>query len=374
VYKALPAFYSMQDLSLIKIEEVVAALERATTVQEVKNHIDAAKAAEVYAKQAKLGKDLELKIFQYIKKAERKLGEMLKAAKEAGQITKTNTLHRHHVPNENMMSFTLEEAGISRKLSSRAQKLAAVPREEFDKAVAEGREPKAMKSGQSNGQKPPATGRRGRTTPQLDKAREIIRESIESAKPVSPHKLEQKHGISHVTFDMAITAELARKEALSEPPEIKPDMLSMTAQQKLDLAMKQHKEKLNREFSAAVNLRVQEFLENTMGPILRKEQAEARRLTESRKGVMSRKDYIKIRACLHPDNITDPERKPKYEAAFKLFEDVEKLLLNEKESPTQFAHIPVTPAEWDALRKRETERRKAKRGSKGGTNITGVRQ
>jgi ParB-like chromosome segregation protein Spo0J len=216
--------------------------------------------------------------------------------------------------------------------------------------------------------KKPATGRRGRVTPQLDKAREIIRENIEAEKPVSPHKLEQKHGISHVTFDMAITAELARKQALSEPT-ITPDMLSLTAQQKLELAIRQHKAKLDRDFHAAVTRRADEFIENTIGPILRKREAEATRVIESRKGVMTKETFRKIWACLHPDRILDPEQKPKYQEAFTLFEKVKMLLLNEQESPTRSGPcVPTTPAEWEAL-KRQANERKAKRGQKGGTNI-----
>lgn len=140
---------------------------------------------------------------------------------------------------------------------------------------------------------------------------------------------------------------------------ITPDMLSLTVQQKLELAIKQHKAKLNAEFHAAVNVRVQEFLENTIMPKLRQEQAEARRIMEARKGILSAKDYKKIWACLHPDRVVDPERKPIYEEAFRLFADLEKLVLNEKDSPTHFAKVPTTPAEWEEM-KRQAKERKAK--------------
>jgi hypothetical protein len=59
-------------------------------------------AAEVYAKQAKLGKDIELKAAEYIVRAERRLGEMLVAAKAAGQITKNPPHQRPHVPDGNI--------------------------------------------------------------------------------------------------------------------------------------------------------------------------------------------------------------------------------------------------------------------------------
>jgi hypothetical protein len=61
---------------------------------------------------------------------------MLQAAKAAGQITKTNKLHRDHVAGDDMMTFTLEDTGISRDLSSKAQKIAAISKEDFEKRVA----------------------------------------------------------------------------------------------------------------------------------------------------------------------------------------------------------------------------------------------
>jgi hypothetical protein len=95
----------------------------------------------------------------------------------------------------------------------------------------------------------------------------------------------------------------------SDKPEIVPGDLSTTAQQKLDLAIQQHKAKLDAQFHAAVNARVQEFLENTIMPKLQEEQAEARRVMEARKGVMDRKSYKKILSCLHPDRATAPAKR-----------------------------------------------------------------
>jgi hypothetical protein len=99
------------------------------------------------------------------------------------------------------------------------------------------------------------------------------------------------------------------------------------------------------EFHAAVNARVQEFLEQTIMPKLQEEQAEARRVMDARKGIMDRKTYKKIWSCLHPDRVTDPEQKLMYEEAFRLFSILEKRLLDEKDSPTPFVSLPKTPAE-----------------------------
>jgi hypothetical protein len=147
----------------------------------------------------------------------------------------------------------------------------------------------------------------------------------------------------------------------SDKPEIAAGDLSLTAQQKLDLAIQQHKAKLDEQFHAAVNARVQEFLENTIMPKLQAEQAEARRVMESRKGIMDKKAFRKIVECLHSDRVIDPVLKPKYDEAFIIFKGLEKRLLDEKNSPTQFVMIPETRAEWDELRRQVSERRKSKR-------------
>jgi hypothetical protein len=144
------------------------------------------------------------------------------------------------------------------------------------------------------------------------------------------------------------------------PVQITPEMLSMSAQRKLETAIRQHKQKLTAEWQKALSAKVQELLTNTIGPRLRQEQKEAQRIMKSRKGIMDRKAYRKILSCLHPDRINDAALKPLYEEAFRLFTVMEKLLLDEKESPTQFVGIPATRQEWDVLKRQAQTARKAK--------------
>ena len=67
----------------------------------------------------------ELQIAEYILRAERKLGELLTAAKAAGQIKEGNPKLRATV-DDNDSCVRLKEIGISRDLSSRAQQIAAI--------------------------------------------------------------------------------------------------------------------------------------------------------------------------------------------------------------------------------------------------------
>jgi hypothetical protein len=154
------------------------------------------------------------------------------------------------------------------------------------------------------------------------------------------------------------------------PHEIARGDLSLTAQQKLDLAIKQEKARLAAQFHVQVNLQVRadvdEFLKNKIIPKLQWEQDEARRIIESRQGVMDLKSFKKIRDCLHSDRVIDPALKPKYDEAFRIFMELEKRLLAEKNSPTEFVNLPKTPAEWDKLKRQASERRKNKRNTPGG--------
>jgi hypothetical protein len=63
---------------------------------------------------------------------------MLQAAKAAGQLDNTRYLKKgpvvHH---EEHGEISLKEAGISRDLSSRAQPIALVSREEFEKRISD---------------------------------------------------------------------------------------------------------------------------------------------------------------------------------------------------------------------------------------------
>ena len=66
------------------------------------------------------------------------------------------------------------------------------------------------------------------------------------------------------------------------------------------------------------------------------------RLISARKGVMDKLTYNKIRRGLHPDHVMDPDLKKRHEEAFRLFNDLEKLLLRERQPdriPPSAAHL-----------------------------------
>lgn len=131
--------------TLVKYEAACRALAEAKAVDEVKDLRDKADAMRIYAMQAK-NKTLEIDAAEIRIRAERRLGEMISAQKESGGLSKgaAGSGVNQHTPQEVRSKVTtapkLSDVGISKDLSSRAQKLAAVPQAEFEAEVGEWRE------------------------------------------------------------------------------------------------------------------------------------------------------------------------------------------------------------------------------------------
>ena len=131
---------------LIKYNAACLALSEAVAVDEVKNLRDKADAMRIYAMQAK-NKQLEVDAAEIRIRAERRLGEMIALQKQsiglnsgvrmAGAVEGANDGSTAVVTNDHRPK--LSDVGISKDLSSRAQKLAAVPEEEFEVEIGEWR-------------------------------------------------------------------------------------------------------------------------------------------------------------------------------------------------------------------------------------------
>ena len=136
--------------ALTKYEAARRALAAARATDEAKDIRDKAEAMRVYARQAK-DRQLEVDAAEIRIRAERRLGELIRAQKETmGLATGGQPYHptgsqkdpvgRGTVP-------TLSEAGIDKKLADRARKLAAVPQDRFEELVGEWRGKASASSG-----------------------------------------------------------------------------------------------------------------------------------------------------------------------------------------------------------------------------------
>lgn len=126
----------MMNQQMVRYDAARTALAECRSVDEVKSWVDKAAAIEAYGRMAK-DKTLETDAAEIRIRAERRLGEMLAAQKAADGMAKpgpkNSVFGNDRIP-------TLSEVGISKDLSSRAQKLAAVPEAQFEAEVGEWRE------------------------------------------------------------------------------------------------------------------------------------------------------------------------------------------------------------------------------------------
>jgi hypothetical protein len=156
---------------------------------------------------------------------------------------------------------------------------------------------------------------RGRATPQLDKACAIIRKKIEANEPINQKKLQAEYGISHVTFDMAITAEMARKKLLDSEPIIDPTTLPKTAQAKLAAALRQQQREQTQIFEQRVAAEYQKRFDKHF-PDMQKRYNEAyqaksdyERFLGQQKKIMTRAEFMLLMMCVHDDpNVSAAKR------------------------------------------------------------------
>lgn len=119
-------------MKLARYDAAVSALAECRTVDEAKDWMDRAAATAAYARMAE-DKTLEIDAAEIRIRAERRLGEMLREQKAAGGMA---TGHRFAGGSQKVPpAVTLQEVGITKKLSARAQKIAAVPAPQFEAEV-----------------------------------------------------------------------------------------------------------------------------------------------------------------------------------------------------------------------------------------------
>jgi N6-adenosine-specific RNA methylase IME4 len=141
---------SSTELALFSVAK--EALAEAVKVDEVKDVRDHAERIRLYGQQAN-DRTIIADATEIIMRAERRLGELLRSAHETGQLgigrpTRSNLDEGEEAPEEEAETVevvrpqrvTLKEAGISKKLSTRSQKFAAVAETAFEAALLSARE------------------------------------------------------------------------------------------------------------------------------------------------------------------------------------------------------------------------------------------
>jgi hypothetical protein len=170
----------------------------------------------------------------------------------------------------------------------------------------------------------------------------------------------QEYNVSNTVVRRAVANEEGRREALADP-EIDRSALSLTSQQKLDAAVRQHQRKLDAAFEGRVQEEINQRLDHIILPVWRKKIADAKKIYDVRRSITDKETFNVILKCLHTDtrkHIGDDI----VNDAFSRFLALEKYLLNEKDSPTKFTGLPTTAAEWEQRKQEAATMRRAKRG------------
>lgn len=129
----------MSDLLLVKLDQARVLLAEATTIQAAKQIVSMAAAAEEYAREANLSVETYNYAAEIRLRAERRLGEILRETPKnegrAGMGRPSLGTTKTEAPKPAPIVPRLADVGITYKQSSRAQKLAKIPEEQFEEHI-----------------------------------------------------------------------------------------------------------------------------------------------------------------------------------------------------------------------------------------------
>jgi hypothetical protein len=130
-------------MQVVLYDEMVRAIDACHSVDQVKDIRDKARALEVYARQAR-NTDAERKAADVRLRAERHTGELLRDLARATPQTARSIGTTGQIVSDHKTRFegseysrTLEQNGLSRQTAHRYEQLAEVPRETFERALAD---------------------------------------------------------------------------------------------------------------------------------------------------------------------------------------------------------------------------------------------
>ena len=325
---------------LIRYEAMCRAISECARVDEAKDIRDKAVALEVYARQAK-NHEAEREAASVRMRAEHRVGELLKelpratAPNPAGLGGKSGKIVTPEIAEQQTPSpyaQALTDNKITTQEASAFQRLADVPAEALEAALAS-EKPKAAVKAAVKAAKPPKEPKPPKVAkeppaiqPRMDwererpieaKARALVRAKADAKLPLDPRQIAAEAGVSHVMADQAIAVERALDEARAdwrENPPIDPASLSMSAQQKLERVVGHLNKRMDRmlaAYEAGFNERVRlEVLKQTADRLTyleerQREEAESRdtynRLTNGFAPLYTMLEFRKLQRVMHSD-------------------------------------------------------------------------
>jgi len=280
-------------------------------------------------------------------RAQCRLADEYDAAQGRGEVkVRGNKSGKSNIPNENNTP-TVEDIGLTSKQVHNARAVRdaekAHPggiRKAIEEKLAAGGEP--TRADVTRIIKPPK--------PRAERAPKAVEREDKVAAlrdaGLSVAEISNKVGLGQRAVSQALEHVDIRREAEAE---IDPSTLSLTAQEKLAAAIRQHQRKLDAQFEQRVLDECRRRTDEIWLPHWKKQIDQAKELYARRRALMTKEVFNIIRRGLHPDSRNAISDK-KLAEAFDAFMGLEKFLLNEKDSPTHFGDLPSSLAEWDKMR------------------------
>lgn len=181
---------------------------------------------------------------------------------------------------------------------------------------------------------------------------------VELADGTATYKeVEEKTGMSNIVLRKAKAREEGRREGRADPI-IDPATLSVTAQAKFDAAVRQYEKTFADRVRDGISEGVQKHMDETLLPILKKEQEEAAAIVASHKGVMTGAEFKALLRCLHADT-WQHESQMTRDAGLQLLQKRKAVLVT---IPRIAGGVPL-PATLDELIRHRMAKEAAKRKS-----------
>jgi hypothetical protein len=199
----------------------------------------------------------------------------------------------------------------------------------------------------------PKSRRNKRSAPQRDKVQATIRSLVEDGDSVGVDKLSDQLGVSQIVIRETKKYEQGRLEGLREAAEAAPPIepldsakMAPTMQQRYEATLRGAKKQIREELIAEVRAEVDKEYEVYLSH-WKERVGRADRISESYKGVVSRRDFRIILAALHPDANQSPHAR----AAFEIVKKLESVLVKPDEPAFPGPPLPSSVAEMMARRR-----------------------
>jgi hypothetical protein len=364
------------------IAQAIATLDRATSAAEVLEAkaqataaYNAAKTAAQFSKAHEsvlvACRQMQANALRIEVRANIRLADEYDAAVEDGKMAghgaskggRGNQYGKVH--DENLTKQKLIDVGLSKRLMHEARKVRDAEKAKpglisktLDAILEAGDEPtracikRAIKPAKKSNKSDKVTSKpiRQRSAPKSSEKKDVILAVIATNPELSDKAVAEKvgGGVTERTVRREVEYEAIRQQAKAEPQIDRAD-LPLSAQEKFDAAVGRYQKMLDQKFERRVLDEIKKRIDEMILPHWKTLIEQSKKLYEHRRGAMDKQTFNKIRRALHPDSrnsISDSVLAD----AFDTFMQLEKFLLNEKESPTDFSGLPNSLDEWDKMR------------------------